>query len=37
MREIVFNNHNLTDHDMEETVVRVKGLIVNSRGKPNVS
>ena len=33
MREIVFNNHNLTDHDMEETVVRVKGLIVNSRGK----
>lgn len=33
MREIIFNNHNLTDNDIEEKVVRVKGLIVNSKGK----
>ena len=33
MKEIVFNDFNLQDSDMEDSVVRVKGLIINSRGK----
>ena len=33
MKEIIFNNNNLTDNDIEEEVIRVKGLIVNSKGK----
>ena len=33
MKEIIINDHNLTDEDMEESVVRVKGLLINSRGK----
>lgn len=33
MKEIIINDHNLTDDDIEEVVVRVKGLIINSRGK----
>ncbi len=33
MKEIIINDHNLTDEDVEQKVVRVKGLIMNSRGK----
>lgn len=33
MKEIIINDDNLTDEDMESSVVRVKGLIINSRGK----
>ncbi len=33
MKEIIINDHNLTDADIEQKVVRVKGLIMNSRGK----
>ncbi len=33
MKEIIINDDNLTDNDIEEEVVRVKGLIINSRGK----
>ena len=33
MREIIINDHQLTDEDIEKAVVRVKGLIINSRGK----
>ena len=33
MKEIIFNDKNLVDSDMEEQVVRVKGLIINSKGK----
>jgi 8-oxo-dGTP pyrophosphatase MutT (NUDIX family) len=33
MKEIIFNDHQLTDDDMEDKVVRVKGLILNSKGK----
>ena len=33
MKEIIFNDYQLQDSDMEDSVVRVKGLIINSRGK----
>lgn len=33
MREIVFNDYNLTENDIEKKVIRVKGLIINSNGK----
>lgn len=33
MREIIINDCNLTDTDIEDSVVRVKGIILNSRGK----
>jgi len=33
MREIIINDNNLTDNDIENVVVRVKGLILNSRGQ----
>ena len=33
MKEIIINDYNLTDEDMEDKVVRVKGLIINSKGK----
>ena len=33
MKEIIFNDNNLTDNDVEKVVVRVKGLILNSRGQ----
>lgn len=33
MREIIFNENNLDDLDVEQTVTRVKGLMINSRGK----
>lgn len=33
MREIIINDQQLTDEEMESSVVRVKGLIINSRGK----
>lgn len=33
MKEIIFNDNNLKDSDIEKTVIRVKGLIVNSRNK----
>lgn len=33
MRKIIINDHNLTKDDIELEVVRVKGLIINSRGK----
>ncbi len=33
MKEIVFNDHHLTDEDMESKVIRVKGLLINSKGK----
>ena len=33
MKEIIINDNNLTDTDIERTVIRVKGLIINSRGK----
>lgn len=33
MKEIVINDYQLTDDDMESKVVRVKGLVINSKGK----
>ena len=33
MKEIVINDHHLTDDDIEMKVVRVKALILNSKGK----
>ena len=33
MKEIIINDNNLTDADIEKNVIRVKGLIINSRGK----
>ena len=33
MKEIIINDHNLTEDEMESSVVRVKGLIINSKGK----
>lgn len=33
MKEIVINDNDLTEQDIEMRVVRVKGLILNSRGK----
>ena len=33
MKEIIINDHHLTDDDIESKVVRVKGLILNSKGK----
>ena len=33
MREIIINDDNLTDDDISEVVVRVKGLMINSKGK----
>ena len=33
MKKIIINDHNLTDEDMEKVVVRVKGMIINSKGK----
>lgn len=33
MRQIIINDNNLVDEDMEDSVTRVKGLIINSRGK----
>lgn len=33
MKEIILNDNNLTDGDVEDVVVRVKGLILNSRGQ----
>ncbi len=33
MKEIVINDHHLTDDDIEQKVIRVKGLILNSKGK----
>lgn len=33
MKQIIFNNNNLTDNDIELKVVRVKALMINSNGK----
>jgi 8-oxo-dGTP pyrophosphatase MutT (NUDIX family) len=33
MKEIIINDHQLKDEDIESKVVRVKGLILNSKGK----
>ena len=33
MKEIVINDHQLTMGDIESKVIRVKGLIINSKGK----
>jgi 8-oxo-dGTP pyrophosphatase MutT (NUDIX family) len=33
MKEIIFNNKNLTNDDISESVTRVKGLMINSDGK----
>lgn len=33
MKEIIINDFNLSDDDIEENVIRVKGLIINSKGK----
>ena len=33
MKEIIINDKNLKEEDMEDSVIRVKGLILNSRGK----
>ena len=33
MREIIINDNQLNDEDMESSVIRVKGLIINSKGK----
>ena len=33
MKEIVYNKENLTDKDIDETVIRVKALIVNSKNE----
>ncbi len=33
MKQIIFNDNNLTDNDIELKVVRVKALMINSNGK----
>ncbi len=33
MREIIINDNNLSDDDISEVVTRVKGLMINSKGK----
>ena len=33
MREIIINDNNLKDEDISEKVIRVKGLMINSKGK----
>lgn len=33
MKQIIFNDNNLTDNDIEFKVVRVKALMINSNGK----
>jgi len=33
MKNIIINDSNLTDKDIEQTVIRVKGLLINSKGK----
>ena len=33
MKEIIYNKENLTEKDIEETVIRVKALIVNSKNE----
>ena len=33
MKEIIFNDENLLDEEIDNIVIRVKGLIINSRGK----
>ena len=33
MKEIIINDHELKDEDIEMEVIRVKGLILNSKGK----
>lgn len=33
MKEIIFNENNLEESSIEKTVIRVKGLIINSHGK----
>lgn len=33
MKEIIINDHNLSDDDVLDRVVRIKGLLLNSRGK----
>jgi len=33
MKEIIFNENNLTDEDIESEVIRVKALIINSNNK----
>ena len=33
MKEIIYNKENLTDKDVDETVIRVKALIVNSKNE----
>ena len=33
MKEIIINDNNLTEDDIELKVIRVKGLMINSRGK----
>ena len=33
MKEIIINDYHLTDDEMEEKVIRVKALIINSSGK----
>lgn len=33
MKKIIFNDNNLTDDDIEKTVIRVKAMLINSKGK----
>ena len=33
MREIIINDQNISSEEIEDTVIRVKGLIINSKGK----
>lgn len=33
MKEIIINDNNLSDEDISENVIRVKGLMINSQGK----
>ena len=33
MQTIIFNDHNLSEDQIEKSVIRVKGLIINSSGK----
>ena len=33
MKEIIINDHHLSDDDIDKKVIRVKGLILNSKGK----
>ena len=33
MKEIIINDHNIEDGEIEMEVIRVKGLILNSKGK----